>query len=244
MRVYGFRVFIVVLLAGFFATPASAYVPYLYSDTAVPVERGKSRLDFTVGFEKWSLKPRETRYIFDTELSYGLINNLEFTVQVPYVVRDPNGKGSRSGLGDLNLKAKIRFIKGRAANPVSMSGMILLKFPGCDEDKGLTPECTGETDLGIKGIASKEFFPVTMHLNLGFIVVGNPPNSSLDDVFAYGLAFDMLTRVEFLHAVAELSGETNRDPDAKSDPHSLLIGLLYDIDIKKSVSLAADFGLT
>lgn len=236
--------FVSALFLGFASTPALAYIPYIATESAVPVERGNSRLDLAFGFEKWDTNPRETRYIMDTELSYGLINNLEFTVNVPYVVKNVSRGRNRSGLGDLTLKAKIRFIKGRAANPVSISGMIISKFPSCNENKGLTPDCTGEPDMGFKAITSKEFFPVTVHLNLGYLFIGNPPNTDFDDVFSYSIGADLLTQVDFLHVVGEFAGETNRDPDSGSDPLSMLIGVLYELDLQKVVTVAADFGLT
>jgi len=237
--------------------PAFALLPYLSSETAVPVDRGKSRLDLSFQDNRWDSSL--STYALKAELTYGLINNLDFSVEVPYLVRkvrgsgNVNGVGDEDGLGDLTLKAKIRFIKGREATPVSIAGQLIVKFPSCDDHKKLSPECTGEPDLGIRAIASKEFFPVTIHLNLGYIFVGNPPNTKLDDILTYSLAFDYMTVADYFHVVGEVAGETNRYPKStggrvtkstSANPLSALIGLLYDVDVNKVLSLSSGFGLT
>jgi hypothetical protein len=239
--------------------PVYALLPYLDTETAVPVDRGKSRLDVSLQLDRW--KSNLSTYELKAELTYGLINNLDFSVDVPYLVRnvkgsgDVDGVGDEDGVGDVTLKVKVRFIKGREANPVSIAGQLSVKFPSCNKDKALSPECTGEPDVGIRAIASKEFFPVTVHLNLGYIFVGNPPNSSLNDVLTYSLAFDYLTTAEYLHVVGELAGRSNPYPkssnmasrlsaDTSADPLSALIGLLYDLDTNKALTVTWSMGLT
>jgi hypothetical protein len=174
-------------------------------------------------------------------------------VDVPYLFRNEKQTQDENGVGDLTLKAKVRFIKGREATPVSIAGQLTVKFPSCDQGKALSQECTGEPDVGIRAIASKEFFPVTVHLNLGYLFIGNPPNSKLDDIVTYSLAFDYLTVADRLHVVGELAGETNRYPKStvgpltrstSTNPLSVLIGLLYDLDAKAALSLAGNVGLT
>jgi len=222
--------------------PAFAVLPYLDTDTAIPVDRGKSRLDSSLEYVRYN--SNESSNTLRADLTYGLINNLDFTVDVPYIfLKDENASNER-GLGDLVLKSKIRFIKGREATPVSIAGELIVKFPSCDDNKALSPECTGEPDVGIRAIASKEFFPVTVHLNLGYVFVGNPPNTTLDDIVQYSVAFDYLTTAEYLHVVGELTGNTNRYPDVSGNPLSALAGLLYEVDMTKIITLATSFGLT
>ena len=247
------------LLALLQPRPAYALLPYLDTETAVPVDRGKSRLDLSLQDDRWN--SHLSTFALQAELTYGLINNLDFSVDVPYLVRrvkgsgEQDGVGDEDGVGDVTLKVKVRFIKGREANPVSIAGQLSVKFPSCNKDKALSPECTGEPDVGIRAIASKEFFPVTVHLNLGYIFIGNPPNSSLNDVLTYSLAFDYLTTAEYLHVVGELAGRSNPYPkssnmasrlsaDTSADPLSALIGLLYDLDTNKALTVTWSMGLT
>lgn len=231
--------------------PAFALLPYIASETAVPVERGKSRLDLSFQDVRWN--SGLSTYALKAELTNGLINNLDFSVEVPYLFRNQKDVPDENGLGDLTLRAKVRFIKGREATPVSIAGQLIAKFPSCDDNKNLSQECTGEPDLGIRAIASKEFFPVTAHLNLGYMFIGNPPRKKLDDILTYSLAFDYLTVADYLHVVGELAGETNRYPKSmpgkvtkstSANPLEGLIGLLYDVDVNKALTLSSSFGLT
>jgi hypothetical protein len=201
-----------------------------------------------MGYEYARISKSESRQLVLFELTHGLLNNLDFEVEVPVIFADQNNN-SDAGLGDLRLKSKVRFLKGREANPLSLSGQLVIKFPTCDKDKsavvGLTPSCTGETDVGLLGIASKTFSPVTVHLNLGYTFVGNPPNRTLDDVFSYDLAFEYETALHGLTLVAELMGEINRNvPYSGQDPLAFLYGASYVVVPNLSVDGAFSAGLT
>ena len=56
--------------------------PFLNTESAVPVERGKSRLELGARFERF--KNDESGYALLAELTYGIINNLDFEVEFPY----------------------------------------------------------------------------------------------------------------------------------------------------------------
>lgn len=228
---------------------AFALLPYLATETAIPVDRGRSRLEMSILHEQgrswWTEgKHRLSLSTLTMGLTYGLINNLDYSVDIPYRFRNERGaENDEDGLGDIRLKAKIRFIKGREANPVSVAGLLTVKFPTCNRAKQLSQECTGEPDVGLRAIASKEFSPVTAHLNLGYIFIASPPDETWDDVLQYSLAVDYLTTLDYFHLVGELAGETNRDPDLKN-PATAMVGVLYDVDVDKVLSLASSFGLT
>ena len=226
------------------AGPVYAYLPFLESETAVPVERGKSRLDVSFQHNQFRGNPSYGLEALRVELAYGIINNMDFAVDSAYRIRRVRGAEDEDGLGDLKLKVKVRFIKGREASPASIAGQMTVKFPSCNQNKDLSTECTGGPDVGIRAIATKEFFPVTAHLNLGYIFVGNPPSGELDDVFHYSLGLDYLTAADYFHIVGELAGETNRDPRESSDLLTALIGLVYDIDVDKVLTLSGSLGLT
>ncbi len=228
--------------------PAPLYAsrPFLATESAVPIERGTSRLE--MGYEYARISKSENRQMVLFELTHGLLNNLDFEVEVPVIFADQNNN-SQAGLGDLRLKSKVRFLKGREANPLSLSGQLVIKFPTCDKSaiKRLTPSCTGETDVGLVGIASKTFTPVTVHLNLGYTFVGNPPppDGPLDDVFSYDLAFEYDTTLHGLTLMAELMGEINRNiPYSGQDPLAFLYGAAYEVVPNLNVDGAFSAGLT
>ncbi len=235
-----------------FPTPLYASRPFLATESAVPIERGTSRLE--MGYEYARISESDNRQTVLFELTHGLLNNLDFEVEVPVIFADKNSN-SDAGLGDLRLKSKLRFLKGREANPLSLSGQLVIKFPTCDKDKsaisglnppgGLTPGCTGETDVGLVGIASKTFTPATVHLNLGYTFVGNPSGGTLDDVFSYDLAFEYDTTLHGLTLMAELMGEINRNiPYSGQDPLAFLYGAAYEVVPNLNVDGAFSAGLT
>lgn len=228
--------------------PAQLYAarPFLAAERAAPIERGMSELE--VGYEYARFSGSDDRQTVMFSLTHGLINNLDFEVEVPTIFADFQGD-HQSGLGDLRLKSKLRFIKGREANPLSISGQVFLKFPTCDDDQRsiqvLYPTCTGEVDVGLVGIASKSFSPVTVHLNLGYTFVGNPPGRSLDDTFLYDLAFEYETGLKSLVLVAELMGEVNQNIQySGQDPLAFLYGLTYKVVPNLQVDGAFSAGLT
>ena len=226
--------------------PSSVYAsrPFLATEKSEPIERGTSRLE--MGYEYARFSDSDHRQTVLIEMTHGLINNMDFEVEVPTVFAKQVGD-SQAGLGDLRLKSKVRFLKGREANPLSLSGQLVIKFPTCDEDKkpirDLNSTCTGEVDVGLVGIASKSFAPVTVHLNLGYTFVGNPPSKPLDDVFLYDLAFEYDTPLRGLSLVTDLMGESNNNLPGPN-PLAFLYGAVYELVPNLEIDGAFSAGLT
>jgi hypothetical protein len=217
--------------------PAQAIRPFLTTETAIPVEPNRSLLEGGLKFERFGRQNR--LYTLDAELRYGLITNLDFEVEVPYLFAD-RGANDESGLGDLHLKGKVRLLKGREANPLSLAGMIDVKFPSASRDKQFG---TGEADVGIIGIASKEFFPLTLHLNLGYIFVGNPTGQSLGNVVVYSLGAELQTILSGLKVVGELSGRSDRDDPNATERLDILGGVAVGVTPALDIDLSLFFGL-
>src|SRR3990172_12705461 len=129
------------------AIGAQAARPFVATERGPTLEHGVSRFD--VGVESARFSSQATRYTLMTELTYGLLNNLNFKVQAPYFFLSGPG-GTQSLVGDVTLRPKILFVKGREANPLSLAGEVVVKFPSCDESGAVrpVPACTGEADLG------------------------------------------------------------------------------------------------
>ncbi|HET6370055.1 MAG TPA: transporter [Nitrospiria bacterium] len=221
----------------FFTSPAHAIRPFLATETAIPIEPNKSLFEGGLLYEQYSSHNR--RYTLSADLRYGLITNLDFEVIVPYLFSDFSG-GRESNVGDVRLRAKVRFLKGREANPLSIAGMIDVKFPSASRDKGFG---TGEPDIGIFGIASKEFFPVTVHLNVGYTFVGDPPGEVLDNVFSYSFGAELQTMLTGLDIVGELSGRTDSQSSTSPERLDLLGGVVLGVSPEVSVDFSVFFGL-
>jgi hypothetical protein len=222
---------------------AQAERPFFATERGTTLDHGVSRLEF--GVESSRFSSDTTRYTLMSELTYGIFHHLNFEVEAPYFfITGPGGQGE---VGDVTLRPKVLFLKGREANPLSLSGELVVKFPSCNESGAavaVIPGCTGETDLGLIGIATKEFLPITVHLNLGYTFVGTPPGQTLDNVVSYSLAFEYETILPAITFVTELAGETNRNPGVADDPLTLLLGVVYQVNRRIELDSSLIAGLT
>ncbi len=224
--------------------PAWAERPFLATERGTTLEHGTSRVQF--GLDAARFSSETTRYTFKTELTSGLLANFDFRVEAPYLFTTGNG-GTRGEVGDVTFRPRVLFLKGREANPLSVAGELVLKFPSCDEGSpaaGVTPACSGEADVGFIAIATKEFQPVTVHLNVGYTFVGNPPGRALDDVVSYSLAFEYDTVLPAISIMTEVSGETSREPSVSDDPLNLLVGATYQVNRRVILDSSLAVGLS
>lgn len=237
------------MLAAVLTTAGSARAerPFLVTERATLLEHGAARLDF--GMDAARFSSSTTRYALKTELTSGILTNLNFKVEAPYLFVTGTGDGTRGQVGDVVLRPKLQLLKGREANPLSLAAELVLKFPSCNETvvetaPAVIPACTGEADLGLLAIATKEFQPVTVHLNLGYTLVGNPPGRPVDDVVSYALAFEYVTILPAVTVVTEVAGETSREPGRYGDPLDLLLGVTYALNRRVVLDSSLSVGLS
>ncbi|MBI3598161.1 MAG: transporter [Nitrospirae bacterium] len=186
----------------FLVLPSFAFgeAPFLVTESAIPIDKESYRVDGEVRFDKASTQITT----LSTSLRYGLINNLEIAATLPYLFAN-NDTGSRNQFGDVLLAAKVRFIKGREANPLSIGGSMQVKVPF----EGQSSLTTGEADVGFFALATKEIAPYEAHLNLGYTFIGNPPGADLPDRFNYALGLDYKEFRPNLSLMGELFGTAN-----------------------------------
>ncbi len=241
-----FLAFTLILAIGVPST-ASAFRPLLETDSAVPLEKGASLLESGFKYERYS-SPSGNNYQLSVELTFGLLTNLEFELEIPYLILKTDTIDN-SGLGDVVLKWKLGLLKAREAVPLSLATQLVVKLPTCNNgrlyDDRANRTCTGETDVGFVGLATKEFASVTVHLNLGYFFIGDPSGIDLKNVFRYSLAVqDHSILPAAITPMIELVGETQRRPSVNSDPISVLVGAGYDIGRGILLDAALGIGLT
>ena len=208
--------------------------PFLATESAIPVERGHSRLDTGIQYEQFSSNTDDFTMI--AKLTYGVVQHLDFEVEIPYLVHRLEGTVT-DGFGEVVLRTKIRFLQGREANPVSIAAQVIGKLPTSRQGLG-----TGEPDIGFIALASQELFPVTVHLNLGYLFIGGPAQNSV----VYSIGGEMLTVVDRLQLVTELAGATSEplEPNRGSSRLHVLGGGLYQLTETLMLHGALTFGLT
>jgi len=162
---------------------AFAEAPFLVTQSAVPIDKESYQVEGGLTFEKASTQLTS----LSTSLRYGLINNLEIAATLPYLFAN-NDSTSRHQFGDIFLAAKVRFIKGREANPLSIGGTIQVKVPFGTRNSLVG--VTREADVGFSILATKELPPYQAHLNAGYTFVGNPAGENLPDRLDYSFGVE------------------------------------------------------
>ena len=233
-----------VLIAMFLPCSAFAHRP-LTTQSAYPVDIHKVTLE--TGIKYTNFRQTDDAYTLDVELNYGIINNLDIGVEVPYVFwRPANGKNVET-IGDMILKSRLLFLKGREGNPISLTIQPFFKVPTPENDikvlqsgPGLS---TGETDFGFLFIATREMDPLVAHMNLGYTFINKPSfGPDFRNVFSFKVALEYKAE-KGLELVGELKGETNKDPH-HSDFFSILLGSRYELKEGVSVDVGYDLGLS
>lgn len=140
----------------------------IITDTAIPIEKGKFAIQPTFGMkfvtsnltQNWrrvSAGGDFKTYSMYWKFTYGVCNNLEAYVVIPYIhnwannIKEPGPNGERSasfgGLGDINLTLKYRLLEETELRP-TVSGLFTTGFP-TGHFRYLNPGRLGADQLGL-----------------------------------------------------------------------------------------------
>jgi hypothetical protein len=204
----------------------------LISDDAGTTGTGKFNLELNA---EYANDNGDSETQIAATLSAGIRENIDLVASVPYVFTRID-EGARTlkedGLSDITLELKWRFYEKNGLGFAIKPGII---FPTGDEDKGLGD---GKAAYSLHLLTSKEFDPITLHLDLGYIKNGK----ELRDIWHYSLAAEYAVSKP-LTLVANIGGETNPDRESNVHPLFLLGGMLYKINENFSVDLGLKTGL-
>ena len=223
----------------FMAGNVFAYRPLGTEDAGVA---GKSVAQTEVSWDylKWGNGDVRNENIFLLVPIYGLTDNLELSVEIPYLIHDLKGGDSEEGIGDINLVAKYLLIQEGERNPAfTVKGVV--KFDNGDYDKGLG---SGDNDYSFFAVASKTIGDITLHGMVGYTWVGDKKDENLRDITLYGIAVDYALAEPF-HILAEING--NRHPDRtteEDDPRNALAGITYKVSDHLTLDAAYRWGLS
>ena len=130
-----------------FTLPAYAHRP-LTTQSAYPEKVHKVKLE--TGLRFLNYPEGDEAYSIDIEANYGVINNLAIGVEITYVFWRPSQSDKKADtVGDMILKSRLLFLKGREGNPISLRYSHSLKYPP-ENDKAVLESgfSTGKTDFG------------------------------------------------------------------------------------------------
>lgn len=233
----------VFVLGNFFLPDfALAYRP-LTTQSAYPLEIHRIKLE--TGIKYINFPRADEAYSVDIDLNYGVINNLDVGIEIPYLFWQPDPGDNVQTVGDMILKSRLLFLKGREGNPISLTIQPFFKVPTPKNDTqalqsgpGLS---TGETDFGFVFIATREITPIVAHMNLGYTFINKPSfGKDYENVFSFRLAVEYEGARKGLELVGELSGETNKNPSG-DDLLSVLLGARFVL--KEGISADVGYGI-
>ena len=144
--------------------------------------------------------------------NYAVTDDLEMVLNIPIVDYTAKSREiwtrdlSESGVGDLELGFKYKVFDNTEYQMRGAVGAVF-KFPTGDDDKMLG---TGKTDFEIFTAFSKNFEKIIGHLNLGYVMTGDPNNQfypdGLADKFYYSIGIEY-PHTQNVTVMAEIAGE-------------------------------------
>lgn len=227
----------VTMIALFPLRPADAYHPLITDDTGTQ-GKGNFQFEFDVEYghdKEAGLTSEETTVA--TTLTYGLLDNLDIVVGVPYVfIREEDGETiEENGISDISLDAKYLFYEKTNFKVALKPGITI---PTGDEEKGLgSGKVTGRVFL----IIEKNLEPFTVYINTGYIRNENRIDER-KDLWHISVAGEYMIR-ESLKVALDTGIETNPDKSSKTHPAFLLGGIVYSVSEDFDLSAGIKTGL-
>lgn len=175
-----------------------------------------------------------------TTLSYGIIENADLVMSLPYrwgkVKQDGVTLHDERGVSDTTIEVKWRFYE--------IDGMSLALKPGVriptgDDEKGLG---SGRTGCHAFLIGSREAAPWAFHVNVGYIMNENKADEERHIWHAsFAATYEVIKN---LKVVGNIGIERNRGKAAAKDPAYLLGGVIYSISESVDIDFGVKHGLT
>jgi hypothetical protein len=191
------------------------------------------------------VKIRENGGSLETVFSAGLIDSADLVLAVPYewgrVKEDGIVSWDEDGVGDVSLELKWRFFE---KNGFSLAVKPAVSFPSGNADKGLG---SGKVGYGVTLIASHEFDPFAVHVNLGYshtnFKLDEDRDANRGDIWHASVAGSAEV-MKGLQLVANVGLETNPDKTSDTPPVFMIAGAIYSITDYLDVDLGVKVGLT
>jgi hypothetical protein len=176
-----------------------------------------------------------------TTLSYGIIENVDLVLSLPYQWGKAKEDGGvtlydEKGIADTIFEVKWRFYEKDGFSLALKPGV---RIPTGNDEKGL-----GAGRVGYQAfiIGSKEIEPWAFHANAGVIINENKADEEKNIWHvSFAATYDIAKN---LKVVGNIGIERNRDKTAGKDPAFLLGGVIYSISESFDIDFGVKYGLT
>jgi hypothetical protein len=166
-------------------------------------------------------------------LTYGVISGLDLGIALQRVNQDLQGSPPLKGFEDLHLATKYRFI-GEQAYIAALTFAIDVKVPTANRRNRLS---TGKFDEDIMAILSKTYTPISLHINLGYLIVDSPREAKLKNHHHGGIAAECPFRSQWV-LVGEIRSRS-REASVSKNQADFLMGLRYSLTPRLGIDTAA-----
>jgi hypothetical protein len=175
-----------------------------------------------------------------TTLSYGIIENADLVLSLPYqwgkVKEDGVTLYDEKGISDTTVEVKWRFYEKDGLSLALKPGV---RIPTGNDEKGLG---AGRTGYHAFLIGSKEAAPWAFHVNAGYI--GNENKADEEKNLWQASLAATYEIIKNLKVVGNIGIERNRDKTADKDPAFLIGGVIYSISESFDIDFGVKYGLT
>jgi hypothetical protein len=234
------------VLSAVLSVPAAAWAAHpLITDDAGTQGKGKFQLEANGQYDSdkekvGGVSVKSTGGQAGSTLSYGVIDNADLVLNVPYVwgkvTEDGVSTYDEKGLSDISFEVKWRFFEKDGLSVALKPG---ISFPTGNDGKGLG---TGKTGYHMFFIGSKEAAPWAFHANLGYIRNENKVDEE-KNIWHASLATTYEV-VNDLKLVGNIGIERNADKAANNDPAFLIAGAIYSVAENIDLDAGVKYGLS
>jgi hypothetical protein len=187
-----------------------------------------------------NITTKETAYEISTIMTYGISDNIDFVLGVPYqwiyLKEDGDEITDVDGISDISLELKWRFFEIDALGFALKPGIAL---PSGDEEDGLG---SGEVSYSLTFIATREIDHSAIHFNAAYMrneyKLEEDEDTNRKDIWHVSIAAESEI-TDNLVAVVNAGIERNSDKTSNTHPSFILCGVVYSV----SESLDIDFGI-
>jgi hypothetical protein len=222
-----------------FSSVSPAMHPLITDDTGTQ-GKGKFQIELNYEFDHENTAGvEENIHDISTVVSYGIIDNVDFVVGLPYqiiITMEGSEKTRENGVSDLTLELKWRFFEREGFSLAVKPG---LSVPIGDDEKGLG---AGKVGGSFFVIATQEIEPFTLHFNAGY---GRHENTADEekDLWHVSLASEFEV-CKWARLVANVGAERNTDKTDDTPPAFILGGLVISLTENLDFDIGVKGGLT
>jgi len=218
------------------AVPSFGAHPLITEDTGTQ-GRGNWQLELTAEFgHEENAGAEDDTGDFAAVLAYGLRDNLDLMLTLPYSHMVSGTTTTTNGFSDIGLEAKWRFFEEGGLSVALKAGAI---FPSGDESAGLG---TGKSNFSANFMTSYEAGPWGYHLHLAYFSNRNV-HDERDGIRHASLALTYLA-MENLRLVADLGNYTTADRAYDEDTRFLTLGGIYGVNDDFDIDIGLRHGLS